>query len=348
MAENTPISRKDFLKLAAAGTLGFVLAETGLGRVLAQTMPSHTQGRIVYSGISLCDQPSINAKTLRVFNRDEVVPLTEVVTGLDADAYNPHWYRIGSEGYAYSGYVQPVETMYNRPVLDIPSAGRLAEVTVPFSDVYRIADSRGDRGYRLYYGSLHWVTRIALNREEKSIWYEIYDDQIKASYFGRVQDFRIISPDELAPISPDVPAELKKIYIDLDSQSVAAYEGDTNVLMTRCASGTKGTNTPLGTYYSYHKGPSIHMTDGDDRDLGTYDLPGVPWVTFFTGEGHSFHGTYWHNDYGSPRSHGCINLTPEDSRFIYLWTTPYVPPETRYLHLPGQGTTIEIVKPAAE
>ena len=347
MTEKYPLSRRDFIKLAGAGTLGFVLAEMGLDGVLAQGTPPSSEGRIVYSGISLYDQPSINARSLKVFNRDEVVPISEVVTGLDVGAYNPNWYRIGSDGYAYSGYVQPVETKYNRPVLDIVPTGRLAEVTVPYSDVYRIADSRGDRGYRLYYSSVHWVTGISMNREEKSIWYEIYDDLLQASYFGRVQDFRIISPDELAPISPDVPNDQKKILIDLDSQTVAAYEGDNNVLTARCASGTKGTNTPLGTYYTYHKGPSIHMTDGDDKEPGNYDLPGVPWVTFFTGEGHSFHGTYWHNDYGSPRSHGCINLLPQEAKWIYLWTNPVVPPDTHYLHLPGQGTAIEIVKPAA-
>jgi lipoprotein-anchoring transpeptidase ErfK/SrfK len=74
-----------------------------------------------------------------------------------------------------------------------------------------------------------------------------------------------------------------------------------------------------------------------------FDLPGVPWVTFFTSTGVSFHGTYWHNDYGTPRSHGCVNLLPEDAKFLYRWTNPVVPADTPYLHQPGTGTRVEIV-----
>ncbi len=73
-----------------------------------------------------------------------------------------------------------------------------------------------------------------------------------------------------------------------------------------------------------------------------YDLPGVPWVSFFTGNGISFHGTYWHNNYGTPLSHGCVNLMPADARFVYLWSTPVVPPDTQDVYLPGQGTAVEI------
>jgi lipoprotein-anchoring transpeptidase ErfK/SrfK len=56
-----------------------------------------------------------------------------------------------------------------------------------------------------------------------------------------------------------------------------------------------------------------------------YDLPGVPWVSYITQEGISFHGTYWHNDYGVPRSHGCINMTPQSAKWLYRWTHPLVP-----------------------
>jgi hypothetical protein len=84
------------------------------------------------------------------------------------------------------------------------------------------------------------------------------------------------------------------------------------------------------------------MTNLGDVEFGAYDLPGVPWVSFFTSTGVAFHGTYWHNDYGRPRSNGCVNLRSEDSKFIYRWTTPVVPPETDYLHLPGQGTTVRV------
>jgi hypothetical protein len=84
------------------------------------------------------------------------------------------------------------------------------------------------------------------------------------------------------------------------------------------------------------------MTDGAG-DAANYDLPGVPWVSFFTGNGDAFHGAYWHNDFGDPRSHGCINTPDNVAKFIYLWSNPYVPPGEDYLHLPGEGTRVEVV-----
>ncbi|MBI3176443.1 MAG: L,D-transpeptidase [Chloroflexi bacterium] len=53
-----------------------------------------------------------------------------------------------------------------------------------------------------------------------------------------------------------------------------------------------------------------------------YDLPGVPWVSYFAGNGAALHGTYWHNDFGTPKSAGCINLRPQDARWLFRWTLP--------------------------
>ena len=86
------------------------------------------------------------------------------------------------------------------------------------------------------------------------------------------------------------------------------------------------------------------MTNDGAAGAGVgYDLPGVPWVSFFTSTGVSFHGTYWHNDYGKPRSHGCVNLRPQDAKFIYRWTSPVVPVDIPYLYEPGHGTNVEII-----
>ena len=85
------------------------------------------------------------------------------------------------------------------------------------------------------------------------------------------------------------------------------------------------------------------MTNQGDAVQNVYNLPGVPWCSFFTGMGHAIHGTYWHNDYGRPRSHGCVNLPSELSKWIYRWSNPLVPPEEDYLNLPGSGTRVLVV-----
>jgi hypothetical protein len=198
----------------------------------------------------------------------------------------------------------------------------------------------------LYYQTTHWVKRTVVNRSQKSLWYEIYDFHERKSYYVPTYDMRILPDDELTLLSPEVPEDQKHIHIDLGTQTVTAFEGEDPVLISRCSSGAGDTKTPLGEFRTYHKGPSIHMTNEGDVEEGIYDLPGVPWCSFFTGTGVAIHGTYWHNDYGRPRSHGCVNLSSMDAKFIYRWTNPVVPPGVDYLHLPGQGTAVQVTTSA--
>jgi len=334
-----PFSRRDFLKVSAAGMLSALLAEAGIDRALAA--PS-TQGRMTLSGIGLYKEPAFKAAKLHAYGRDEIVSITSEVTGEAGNPFNTRWYELNGEGYTYSGWVQPVESKYQRPAFDIPAAGRLGEVTVPYS-ITRLQPSLwAKNGYRTYFSTTHWVIGVSVNEHEKSIWYEIYDSHLRKTFFVESADMRLVPFDELTALSPEMNGR-KYIHVDTATQSVTAYEDNTAVLAARCSSGGKGTKTPLGEFLTYHKGPTIHMTNDGASGAGRgYDLPGVPWVTFFTGTGVSFHGTYWHNDYGNPRSHGCVNLLPEDAKFLYRWTSPLVPPDTQYLHQPGTGTRVEI------
>lgn len=337
------LSRRDFLKLSASGALGFVLAEMGLGSALAA--PPTSQGRIVFSGVPLMDAPSFNAKELMKFGIDVAVPLQGEVLGDEGygNPFNTTWYQI-ENGYAYSGWIHPVETLYQKPVYDIRAEGRLGEVCVPFSITRLDPTVSARKGYRIYYGSVHWVKKIVVTREEKSIWYEIYDSELQTSYYVPHYDMRIIPDEELTPLSPNVPNADKLIAVDLATQMVTAFEGTTMVFSSRCSSGGKGTRTPKGEFSTYHKGPSIHMTNQDEEGVENYyHLPGVPWTSFFTSEGNAFHGTYWHNDYGRPRSHGCVNLASPDAKWLYRWTNPVVPLGEDYLHQPGSGTRVQIV-----
>jgi len=197
------------------------------------------------------------------------------------------------------------------------------------------------RVYRLYYKSTHWVKRVVVTRREKSIWYEIYDFFLQRSYYVPARDLRLVPNDELTLLSPEVPDEEKSIVVDLASQLVTAFEGEKLVLSQRCSTGVQGTETSKGEFRTYHKGPSIHMTNQGDAVANIYDLPGVPWVSFFTGNGEAFHGTYWHNDYGRPRSRGCINMTPQAAKWLYRWTIPTVPPEKELVY-GFVGTRVEI------
>lgn len=337
-----PFSRRDFLKASGAGLLGFFLADLRLERVFASEISR--QGRVTMSGIELMSEPFFAATKMDAFGLDKVVEITGTTDEGDngyGNPFNSNWYQVNG-GYVYSGWIQPVETEHQKPIFEIPQEGMLGEITVPIADTRRGASVFSERGYRLYYSSTHWIMDVVVNRNEKSIWYEIYDRQIQQSLYIPAHEMRLIPSGELKPHSPGVPEENKYIYIDLKSQFVTAFEDEKPVLAVRCSTGTKGTDTPVGEFRTFHKGPSIHMTNQGDGTENTYHLPGVPWVSFFTGTGVAFHGTYWHNNYGRPSSRGCVNLTPGDAKFIYRWTRPEVPPETSYLYQPGDGTRVRV------
>jgi hypothetical protein len=337
---NLNFSRRDFLKLSASGVLGLVLSELGIGHALAA--PPASQGRATYSGVPLYDAPSFKAKELHLFGIDVVVNLEAEVEGDEGNPFNKAWYKVDN-GYTYAGWLQPVETKFQKPIYEIPAEGQLGEISVPISETRLIPNTYGKNGYRLYYGSTHWVKRTIVTHDEKSIWYEIFDSEIQQTFFVPHYNMRLIPNEELTLLSPDVPESEKLIHVDLPTQWVTAFEGDTMVFSSRCSSGSKGTRTPTGEFLTYHKGASVHMNNQDEDTKYHYDLPGVPWCSFFTGYGNAFHGTYWHNDYGRPRSHGCVNLPSEDAKWIYLWSRPNVPLGEDYLHLPGEGTRVQIV-----
>jgi lipoprotein-anchoring transpeptidase ErfK/SrfK len=190
---------------------------------------------------------------------------------------------------------------------------------------------------------VHWITASAV-LQDGNIWYALFDDKFEQSYFVPGQHIRLIPDNELSPLSADIPAADKLIEVRLIDQLVLAYEKERLVFATRAATGGRlrsGTyTTPTGEYITNHKRPTRHMAAGDLASSG-FDLPGVPWVIYFKENGTSFHGTYWHNDYGRPRSHGCINLTPQAAKWLYRWTTPTVPlnKEFVYGHV---GTRVDI------
>jgi len=126
---------------------------------------------------------------------------------------------------------------------------------------------------------------------------------------------------------------------------VIAYEGDAQVQLFRCSAGIIKKDeclTPAGTFRTDYKRPSRHMIDGNDHHANTFNLPGVPWISYLDENGISFHGTYWHNNFGVAMSHGCVNLPPEAAKWIYRWTLPVVPHEEQRGYQMNGGTKVII------
>ena len=341
------ISRREFIKLSGLGLAGLFLPP--LNFHFDDPFASQ-QGRVTSRIAWMYDQPSAQATQIKICHRDMLVNITNTAISDDTTSHNRVWYEIGTdgirEGFLYSGNIQPVKTILNIPPKEIiiPEIGLLAEISVPFTDAHEEADKSSKVAYRMYYETVHWVKDIVTNKEGQ-VWYQIYDDKWNKFYYARAEHIRIMSESELAPISPTIPNKLKKIIVQLESQLVTAYEDGQQVFAASASTGgvyRVGTyTTPKGNFTTDYKRPSRHMAAGDIASSG-FDLPGVPWVQYITESGISFHGTYWHNDFGRPRSHGCINLTSSAAKWLYRWTTPVVPFEKEFSY-GGIGTKVEIV-----
>src|SRR3989304_4766026 len=205
MKYSSSFTRRDFLKLSAAGALGLFLSESGVDRVLDDEPLPASQGRALISGVILYDSPSFTGKERKALGKDQVVPISEaLIGGENGNPYNNTWYRIGDEGYAYSGWLQPVETIYQKPHFVIHEGGQLGEITVPYSISRLYPNVWSNNSYRLYYQTTHWIRKTIVNREQKSIWYELYDFYLRSSYYVPAYEMRIVPDEELAPLSPDV------------------------------------------------------------------------------------------------------------------------------------------------
>ena len=330
MTKPDSLSRRDFLKLGSLGILGlFIPPMEGIRPKL-----DNQQGRVIYNSIQVYDQPSREGKVTKQFWVDSVIPITEVTIGFGEPAYNRVWYQIGDLGYAHSGGIQPVRTYIQEPVSNIPRGGQLAEVSVPYTDGRWEPGNRQKVAYRFYYETTYWVIALVY-ADDGSPWYQILDDKWELSLYAPAHHIRLIPDSELTTLSPDTPPEAKKLVVQTQEQVVVAYEWDRPVFVARAATGAEFSNgkfyTPQGRHKTFHKRPSRHMAAGNLAYNG-YDLPGIPWVCYITERGIAFHGTYWHNDYGRPRSHGCINLTPQAAKWIYRWTLPAVPPNEQKMY----------------
>jgi lipoprotein-anchoring transpeptidase ErfK/SrfK len=131
------------------------------------------------------------------------------------------------------------------------------------------------------------------------------------------------TPELPTPVPPptDVPANVANptgssserwIDVDLSNQRLVAYEGDTPVYWVTVSTGLPGTPTVTGHYRIYVKYPAQTMSGPG------YYLPDVPYVMYFY-EGYGIHGTYWHNNFGHPMSHGCVNAPTPDAQWLYNW-----------------------------
>ncbi len=133
-------------------------------------------------------------------------------------------------------------------------------------------------------------------------------------------------------------AQARWIDLDRDEQVMIAYDGDVPVFATLFSSGRRQNDTPAALYRIRSKTAVTKMA-AEEREASHYEVSEVPWATRFR-SGLYFHAAYWHDQFGNPKSHGCVNLSPVDAKWVYDWTTPTMPAGWNELEVPVQGSMV--------
>jgi hypothetical protein len=136
------------------------------------------------------------------------------------------------------------------------------------------------------------------------------------------------------------------IEVSILEQSLVAYEGEKPVYVTLVSTGADGLGDPKETHSTIRGQFLIHTkhvttTMSGDEVGDEFDLREVPYVQYFI-EGYALHAAYWHDSFGRPRSHGCINLSPLDARWLFHWTDPPVPEGWHGAMTLREGTLVHI------
>lgn len=161
---------------------------------------------------------------------------------------------------------------------------------------------------------------------------EVYDENQKIAYFEGKQ---VPVPKTSSYLSKQEKSQLvlgeatsgeKWIEVDLSEQKLIAHDGDSIFLESLVSTGLPWFPTPVGEFRVWSKIRSTKMEGGEGSTY--YNLPNVPYVMFFYNDktpkmkGYSLHGTYWHNEFGKQKSHGCVNLPIPVAEKLYYWMNP--------------------------
>lgn len=344
------ITRREFLKISLLA-LGALAAAPRPNLPLPDGEPAPVgTARVTVAEIPLYVNPNPASRRLGKLRRDQIIDLWEVVRSKNGPSRNPVWYRI-QDGWVHSAHLQRVDHQHLNPLVVQPEGSRaVGEITVAYTQSLR-PDRQGGWHpcYRLYYQSTHWVTGVRQG-PDGSDWYDLRDERLQVVYCVPAAHVRLLKESDYAPLSPDLPLSAKRIEVSISDQVLRAYEYDQLVREFKVSSGLPQygdpindipTETPTGTFHVSVKWPARHMGNGYlTDDLEAYELPGVPWNMFFHESGYALHGAYWHDNFGIRMSHGCVNIPPAESLWLFRWTDPVYTPGKYYTQ--GKGTVVNI------
>lgn len=370
------LSRRDFLKVSAISALGLgSLAFTPLtswAQMQAQFPDAEKLGRVTQGKVDIRTRPNSNATVTKSIYDDAIVVWLREVVGEVPGGYGSSRWVETPDGYIYAPRLQPVWNKPNQPVKSLPKlpnivpgstdSGMWVEVSVPYVDItarqplastlYKERIKAGQPP-RIYYSMVVWVDQMETTPEGKVL-YRVNERYGNPGdiYWVPAEVMRPLTAQEVSPITPEITD--KHVEVNLTRQTLSCYEGKSEVYFCNISSGAKYDyqgnpvdkwSTPLGDHPISRKLVALHMS-GET----TGDWPAVGWTQIFATGGVSIHSTYWHNYFGVPRSHGCVNAAPDDAKWVWRWTYPPVGIEPGDLDIsskwPPIGTKVNVIEEA--
>ena len=282
-------------------------------------------GRVTANRLNVRAQPGARSDNPAI---DQVTLNSVVEIWGEQNYLGAVWYRIGPganrDRWVHSGYVTIIpatRSVVAAPAVQAPvsiAANRdPGPVSLPLgwvtsSSVLNVRSQPGTSGSTV--GQVNKYDRLPI-LESRTVagaaWHRIGQDRwVYGGYVGVARH---------RPRPSGIGASERWVSVCLSEQTVVAYEGDTPVYACLAATGLPGTPTVQGTFRTYWRVASRRMTGGTPGTSAYYYIEEVTWTCYFYG-GYALHTAYWQDAFGSPRSHGCVNMSPYDAWWIFQWS----------------------------
>lgn len=305
------------LVLAWPSNSVFAESPASAGKTALEVVPYH-YGRVVSRGLAVYPNPG-DAAPVRSYSsvgtwvsiRDQRVVDGQV------------WYLVDRGGWVPASAVEVGQLSEFHGVRVVPG------MAMPFgfvvTDLLNVRAAPGVSDDNAPVGELGRYAVVPILDEADApdgTWYQIGENRwVSANHVRRVAPK--VRPEKVGP-------DERWIEVNLREQTLAAYEGSEMVFATLISSGLPHWQTIVGLFRIWVKIEAGKMSGGSLEQGDYYYLADVPWTMYFKG-GYGLHTAYWHDDFGRPRSHGCVNLSPLDAYWLFQWTTPDLEADQRAL-----------------
>lgn len=254
--------------------------------------------------------------------------------------FNDNWYWLdynGTRGYTQGRFLVTVDDKWTPVPVTTPAASATAapqatatpDSSVPstvgtYSDLWlaematggnvRVGPGLDQKIMKGWWAGRRLILYQAVNDSKGDLWYRVSDPP-EAPMYVHSSLVRKVAP----VIYEGARYKGRWININISQQIVTAYEDGRPVKVTLTSTGTAKNPTELGVWKIYYRLPKQDMKGGSLASEDYYFLKDVPYPQYFHNSGEGLHGTYWHDDFGRPRSHGCVNLSTPMSEWFYGW-----------------------------